>query len=384
MQPPCGNPSGLFAPAIPNPIHQQTTMKPIGLICLALAALWLPAQAEYTVFRVCEDHHVIHTSDGADAGRVEYIVVEPATHRLVSAIITGGVLESRLIPVPVAAFHFGPEREVILTDITRERLIAAPVIEAARLSSTTVIEPTIVERTFTHFGVNPADISRTTTSTSGGATTERSATTTTSPPTTSTAPTDATATSRMRSETSATSTDRARSTARGSSADRTPQSEEAATQRNRNRSATTEADSPRTNRSTDATATDSGSSTRSRRSSSTTTRRSTDTEEPSTSTTTPRSTEPEATTTAPGRADTAPGRSRQTPGQSEAEAPGRAGTTPGQSEATPGQTRNAPREADSANSPSSRARGTDRDQESKRPDDSASDETKHKRNRSPE
>lgn len=142
---------------------------------IAAAALAIPAAlsaADYTVFRVCEDQHVLRTSDGAEAGRVEYIVFEPTSHRVVSAIVTGGIVAEKHIAVPMTAFQFGAERQVTLTNITRERLVAAPAFEVTQLRSRAVIEPALVERTYTHFGLNAADITRSST------TTERNATST--------------------------------------------------------------------------------------------------------------------------------------------------------------------------------------------------------------
>jgi hypothetical protein len=109
--------------------------------------------AEYSVFRVCEDKHVLRTSDGADAGHVEYIVVEPSSQRVVSTIVTGGVVGSKFVAVPFNSMQFTSDREVSLTQITRERIVSAPVIERTQLTSRTVIEPTFIERTHNHFGV---------------------------------------------------------------------------------------------------------------------------------------------------------------------------------------------------------------------------------------
>lgn len=124
------------------------------LIALALSALTSAAwSADYSVFRICEDQRVVRTSDGVDAGHVQYIVIEPTSHRIVSTIVSGGAVGERLVPVPIESVTFQGTNEVVLTQITRERLVSAPVIERAQLSSTTIIQPTIVERSFTHFGV---------------------------------------------------------------------------------------------------------------------------------------------------------------------------------------------------------------------------------------
>src|SRR5215207_10645298 len=141
-------------------------MKRILLTSIAAAGLAAPTLlADYTVFRVCEDQHVLRTSDGAEAGRVEYIVVDPGAQRVVSAVVTGGVVAQKHVAIPMSAVQFGSNREVTLTNITRERLVAAPVFETTRLTTSSVIEPAMIERTYTHFGVDAAEITRTSTST---------------------------------------------------------------------------------------------------------------------------------------------------------------------------------------------------------------------------
>lgn len=131
---------------------------------LALLATGIQAHAEtsYTVFKVCEDQHVIRTSDGAEAGHVEYIVFDPAEQRIVSSIVSGGSVGEKFVAVPFSSMRFGPEREVVLTEITRERLVSAPVIERTQITTTARFEPTVVERSFTHFGVRVDATSRTT------------------------------------------------------------------------------------------------------------------------------------------------------------------------------------------------------------------------------
>ena len=128
-------------------------------LLLTLAAIGFIAPValfadNYLVFRVCEDQHILRTSDGAEAGRVEYIIVEPVGHRIVSTVITGGVVGERLVAMPFSIMRFGGEREVILTEITRERLVSAPVIERTRFTARAEIEPAFVHPTFTHFGVD--------------------------------------------------------------------------------------------------------------------------------------------------------------------------------------------------------------------------------------
>src|SRR4051794_33948698 len=108
-------------------------MKRILLTTLAAAGLAVPSLLadQYSVFRVCEDKHVLHTSDGADAGHVEYIVVDPGQQRIVSTVVTGGVIGEKHVAVPFSEMRFGGGSEVTFTKITRERFIAAPVIETS-------------------------------------------------------------------------------------------------------------------------------------------------------------------------------------------------------------------------------------------------------------
>src|SRR5258708_7161638 len=70
---------------------------PILVLALIAAAGSLASAAEYEIFRVCQDQRVIHTSDGAEAGRVEYIVVDPSDRQVISTIVTGGVIGERLV-----------------------------------------------------------------------------------------------------------------------------------------------------------------------------------------------------------------------------------------------------------------------------------------------
>jgi hypothetical protein len=127
-------------------------MKQILPFLAAFAVAPLSIAAEYSVFRVCEDKHVIKTSDGAEAGRVEYIVIEPSSRRIVSTMVTGGVVGSKLVAVPFETMQFGADHQVTLTEVTRERLVSAPIIERTEITRTSVIQPTVIERTYNHFG----------------------------------------------------------------------------------------------------------------------------------------------------------------------------------------------------------------------------------------
>src|SRR5215207_7054741 len=101
------------------------------LSSLALLGLAAPAVfgASLTTFRVCEEKRILKTSDGADAGRVEYIVVDPAEQRVVSAIVTGGVIGQRFVTVPFSTVEYSGGNEIVLQRIDRQRLVSAPVIE---------------------------------------------------------------------------------------------------------------------------------------------------------------------------------------------------------------------------------------------------------------
>jgi len=70
----------------------------ISLVAAALCGSPAVFAESYSVFRVCEDQHVLRTSDGAEAGHVEYIVVEPSQQRIVSTVITGGVIGENTSP----------------------------------------------------------------------------------------------------------------------------------------------------------------------------------------------------------------------------------------------------------------------------------------------
>jgi hypothetical protein len=129
----------------------------IASIFMALAGS-IASAAELSVFRVCQDQRVIRTSDGAEAGRVEFIVVDPSDQHVVSTVISGGVVGDRLIAVPYTSLRFSGGNEITLTEITRERLVSAPVIERTQISAS-VIEPSIIQRTTTHFSAR-GDVGR--------------------------------------------------------------------------------------------------------------------------------------------------------------------------------------------------------------------------------
>ncbi len=113
----------------------------------------------YSVLKVCQEDLVLHTSDGSEGGRIGYVVVDPGSQRIVSALVTGGALAERVVAVPFTSMRFKSAREVTLIDIDRQRLISAPVIERSVLTSTTTrFEPSFIERSYTHFGGDAADL----------------------------------------------------------------------------------------------------------------------------------------------------------------------------------------------------------------------------------
>jgi sporulation protein YlmC with PRC-barrel domain len=123
------------------------------LVALGLAAPWCArAQSSYTVFRVCQDQRVIHTSDGAEVGHVQYIVVDPGQQRIVSTVVSGGVLGDRYVAVPYEDIQMQDDNNIVLTNIDRERIASAPALEVNRFTSRSVIEPSVVEPSVTYFG----------------------------------------------------------------------------------------------------------------------------------------------------------------------------------------------------------------------------------------
>ncbi|RBP45689.1 hypothetical protein DES53_10271 [Roseimicrobium gellanilyticum] len=136
----------------------------LGIIAaVSLAVPWSsPAQEVvdgFSVLKVCQEDLVLHTSDNQDAGHIGYVVVDPGSQRIVSALVTGGVLAERVVAVPYTSVRFRSAREVTLVDINRERLISAPVVERTHLTSTTTrFEPSYFERSYTHFGGNAAEL----------------------------------------------------------------------------------------------------------------------------------------------------------------------------------------------------------------------------------
>ncbi len=118
------------------------------LICAASQSY----SADYSVFKICQDQHVIHTSDGADAGHIEYIVVDPEQHQIVSTIVGGGVLGARTVFVPYEDVTYSEGNTIVLNQITRERLVSAPVFEHTRIVAGGRLDTSYVQQSFTYFG----------------------------------------------------------------------------------------------------------------------------------------------------------------------------------------------------------------------------------------
>jgi hypothetical protein len=78
---------------------------------------------DYSILKICQSEYTLKTEDGADAGRIEYVVVDPAGGRIVSAVLSGGVLADRFVAVPFTEVHLGQSHEVVLTRINREHLV---------------------------------------------------------------------------------------------------------------------------------------------------------------------------------------------------------------------------------------------------------------------
>ena len=109
------------------------------------------AADQFSVFKICEDKHVIKTSDGQDCGHIEYIVADPAQQRIVTAVVSGGILSDRLVAVPYEEFRYGTGADITV-NVDRQRLVSAPVIERQTLVSGGFIEPTVVQRSVSYFG----------------------------------------------------------------------------------------------------------------------------------------------------------------------------------------------------------------------------------------
>jgi hypothetical protein len=127
-----------------------STLFVCGASALLALSMSSAAAAELISVKVCQDDLLLRTSDGAEAGRITYVVMDPSNQTVVSALISGGVLAERVVAVPFTSVRLGSGREVTLVDIDQQRLIAAPVIERSAISSHT-FDASIIERSRTHF-----------------------------------------------------------------------------------------------------------------------------------------------------------------------------------------------------------------------------------------
>jgi hypothetical protein len=138
--------------AVRMAFKMQAFMKTTLLFGLITAACIGAAHAaDYAIFKICQDQRIIRTSDGAEAGHIEYIVVDPSSREIVSTVVSGGVEGDRLLAVPYSSLTFSGGNEITLREVTRERLVSAPVIERTQINAA-VIAPDIIERTREHFG----------------------------------------------------------------------------------------------------------------------------------------------------------------------------------------------------------------------------------------
>jgi len=69
------------------------------------------------------------------------------------------------VVLPARALRFSGSKEVIIENVTRERLVSAPVIERTQITEfrSGRFEPALIERSFQHFGINSTEINRTST-----------------------------------------------------------------------------------------------------------------------------------------------------------------------------------------------------------------------------
>jgi len=134
-------------------------MKKLAFLMAVLGLVaTLRAQDEttgYSVFRICQDQRVIHTSDGADVGHVEYILVDPTQQRIVSTVITGGAIGDRYVAVPYEDVQFqGDSGDIVLNNIDRERIVSAPAVEVNQLTSSRRVETSFVQPSVSYFGTS--------------------------------------------------------------------------------------------------------------------------------------------------------------------------------------------------------------------------------------
>jgi len=130
-------------------------MKTILKASIAAVAICVATQSyaeEYSVFKICQDEHVIHTSDGADAGHIEYIVIDPADRHIVSTVVGGGVLGERQVSIPYESVTYSEGNAIVLNQVTRERLVAAPVFEHTKFVHGGRLDNTYVQQSVSYWG----------------------------------------------------------------------------------------------------------------------------------------------------------------------------------------------------------------------------------------
>jgi hypothetical protein len=110
--------------------------------------------SRFSVFKTDDDGHDLRTSDGrAGALHAEYMVLEPSTRKVEAAIVTGGVLGEKFVMVPFKAVRFEGSRDIILTDVARDRLADAPEIEKSQLNSSAMLAASEIDHCYSYFGL---------------------------------------------------------------------------------------------------------------------------------------------------------------------------------------------------------------------------------------
>ncbi|MHA3774101.1 PRC-barrel domain-containing protein [Verrucomicrobiota bacterium sgz303538] len=109
--------------------------------------------SRYPLVPVGDDARVVRTKDGAELGRLEYLILEPTTRRVVATVTTGGIVGDQEVVVPFKGVRFEGSRQVVLTDISRERVMSAQPVERVQLTTSGMISESVVNDAFEHFGV---------------------------------------------------------------------------------------------------------------------------------------------------------------------------------------------------------------------------------------
>lgn len=106
----------------------------------------------YALFKVEDANMKIRSSDGSEAGEIQYLVIDPTTQRVVSVLVSGGMLKEKLVALPFASLPSTWGKEMTLTTIDKERFQNAPSIDRAALKNTQTISRDQIDRGTAHFG----------------------------------------------------------------------------------------------------------------------------------------------------------------------------------------------------------------------------------------